>query len=240
MHNQSDPLAAEQQFFSSLIGGDVGALDRILADDFLLIDVMTGSEVRKPDLLAVLGSGQLKFEAIEPVESRVRLYGITAVITGRTQMSGRFSEMVFTASSRYTHVFFKEQGQWRPCVRAGNADREVTASSPLPASPSPSALWCGPTGWISQRLAVMHAAIHHLVSKRLMHALRHIIVNPGVRCHLNAPLVACPVFCRGQESPAYTPVSMILSNVPTLDIANRAGWIAAVCVGTQIDFQKPS
>ena len=113
MHNQSDPLAAEQQFFGSLIGGDVGALDRILGDDFLLIDVMTGSEIKKPDLLAVLGSGQLKFEAIQPLESQVRLYGITAVITGRTQMSGRFGEAVFTASSRYTHVFVKEQSQWR-------------------------------------------------------------------------------------------------------------------------------
>jgi hypothetical protein len=113
MHNQPDPLAAEQQFFSSLIGGDVGALDRILADDFLLIDVMTGSEVKKPDLLAVLGSGQLKFEAIQPAESQVRRYGITAVITGRTQMSGRFGERPFTASSRYTHVFVKEQSQRR-------------------------------------------------------------------------------------------------------------------------------
>jgi ketosteroid isomerase-like protein len=113
MHDQSGPLAAEQQFFSSLTAGDVGALDRILGDDFLLIDVMTGSEVKKPDLLAVLESGQLKFEAIQPVESQVRLYGITAVITGRTQMSGRFGETAFTASSRYTHVFVKEQGQWR-------------------------------------------------------------------------------------------------------------------------------
>lgn len=113
MHSQSDPLAAEQQFFSSLIGGDVWELDRILGDDFLLIDVMTGSEVKKPDLLAVLGSGQLKFEAIQPVESQVRLYGLTAVITGRTQMSGRFGETPFTASSRYTHVFVEDQGQWR-------------------------------------------------------------------------------------------------------------------------------
>ena len=113
MDSQSDPLAAEQQFFRSLIRGDVGALDRILGDDFLLIDVMTGSEVKKPDLLAVLASGQLKFEAIQPLESQVRLYGITAVITGRTQMSGRFGEAVFTASSRYTHVFVKEQNQWR-------------------------------------------------------------------------------------------------------------------------------
>jgi Domain of unknown function (DUF4440) len=87
MHEKLDSLAAEQQFFSSLIGGDVGALDRILGDDFLLIDVMTGSEVKKADLLAVLRSGQLKFGAIEPIESQVRHYGITAVITGRTQMT---------------------------------------------------------------------------------------------------------------------------------------------------------
>jgi hypothetical protein len=72
MHDKLDPLEAERQFFSSLIGGDVEALDRILGDDFLLIDVMTGSEVKKPDLLAVLRSGQLKFEVIEPVESEVR------------------------------------------------------------------------------------------------------------------------------------------------------------------------
>jgi hypothetical protein len=119
MHNQSDPLAAEQQFFSSLIGSDVGALDQILGDDFLLIDVLTGSEVKKPALLAVLGSGQLKFEAIQPVESQVRVYGITAVITGRNQMSGRFGEMPFTAGSRYTHVFVREQSQWRLVIAQG-------------------------------------------------------------------------------------------------------------------------
>ena len=113
MHDKLNPQSTEQQFFNSLIGSDVGALDRILSDDFLLIDVMTGSEVRKPDLLAVLRSGQLKFEAIKPIESQVRHYGITAVITGRTEMSGRFGETPFTASSRYTHVFVKDQDQWR-------------------------------------------------------------------------------------------------------------------------------
>jgi ketosteroid isomerase-like protein len=28
-------------------------------------------------------------------------------------MSGRFGETPFTVSSRYTHVFVKEQSQWR-------------------------------------------------------------------------------------------------------------------------------
>jgi ketosteroid isomerase-like protein len=113
MQDELNPQAAEQQFFRSLIAGDAGSLERILSEDFLLIDVMTGSEVRKPDLLAVLGSGKLNVDSIELIESQVRRYGITAVITGRTEMKGRFGETPFTASSRYTHVFVKEQSRWR-------------------------------------------------------------------------------------------------------------------------------
>lgn len=123
MHDKSDPLAAERQFFSSLIDSDVESLDRILGDDFLLIDVMTGSKIPKSDLLAVLRTGQLKFAAIEPVESRLRLYGTTAVITGRTQMSGQFGETPFVASSRYTHVYVKVQSQWRLVSAQGTQTR---------------------------------------------------------------------------------------------------------------------
>ena len=32
----------------------------------------------------------------------------------------------------------------------------------------------------SQRLTVMHTAVHHLVPQRLMHALGHFIVDPGI------------------------------------------------------------
>ena len=113
MNDDLSPLQAEQQFFDSLIPADVQRLDSILGEDFLLIDVMTGSEITKSALLAVLGSGQLKFETIDPLEQRIRTYGETAVVTGRTQMSGRFQENPFTASSRYTHVYVKAQPQWR-------------------------------------------------------------------------------------------------------------------------------
>jgi ketosteroid isomerase-like protein len=113
MHDESGPLAVERQFFGFLIQADVKGLDRVLGDDFLLIDVMTGSEVARSDLLAVLGTGQLKFEAIEQLDSRLRLYGETAVVTGRTQMSGQFGGTPFAATSRYTHVYVKTQSQWR-------------------------------------------------------------------------------------------------------------------------------
>ena len=113
MDDESSALPTERKFFASLNRADVQTLDSILAEDFLLIDVMTGSEITKSALLAVLGSGQLKFETIDPLEQRIRTYGETAVVTGRTQMSGRFQENPFTASSRYTHVYVKAEPQWR-------------------------------------------------------------------------------------------------------------------------------
>ncbi len=94
-------------------------LNRLLSDDFALIDVMSGSEVTKSAFLSVIQSGQLQFEAIEPINSRLRLYGTTAVINGQTQMSGQFGEMPFTVKSRYTHVYVEQQGQWRMVAAQG-------------------------------------------------------------------------------------------------------------------------
>ena len=112
-------LAADKRFFDALIAGDAQALDHILADDFILIDVMSGSEITKPAFLAAIGSGQVKFEAIEPADNRVRLYQATAIITGRTQMKGRLGDAPFAATSRYTHVFVSLQNEWRLATAQG-------------------------------------------------------------------------------------------------------------------------
>ena len=119
MNDNSEPLAAENQFFTGLLESNVETLDRILAEDFMLIDVMGGSEIPKAVLLEVIRSGQLKFETIERLDSRVRFYQTAAVITGSTQMSGRFGATPFTAHSRYTHVFVEEQSEWRLVAAQG-------------------------------------------------------------------------------------------------------------------------
>ena len=113
MKDEEEPMAAERAFFKALVEANPEDLDRILADDFLLIDVMGGSEITKDALMAILGSGQLKFESIEPSEPRIRLYQTTAVITGLTRMSGRFGETPFMVRSRYTHVYVEQHGRWR-------------------------------------------------------------------------------------------------------------------------------
>jgi ketosteroid isomerase-like protein len=117
--SKQSPEVVEQVFFTGLIDADADALARVLADDFLLIDVMTGSEVERSALLEVVGGGQLKFERIERTQYRVRRYGTTAVITGRTEMKGWFGGQAFEASSRYTHVLVDEGEGWRMVAAQG-------------------------------------------------------------------------------------------------------------------------
>jgi hypothetical protein len=45
MTDQSDPLEADRLFFASLLEVRLDALDQLLSDDFILVDVMSGSEV---------------------------------------------------------------------------------------------------------------------------------------------------------------------------------------------------
>jgi uncharacterized protein DUF4440 len=119
MNAEAESLAAEDRFFGALLEGDMEGLDRVLADDFILIDVMTGSEITKSSLLAVIGAGQLQFDVIERAGHLVRVYQTTAVITGRTEMKGRFGDAPFAASSRYTHVYVEQQGVWHLVAAQG-------------------------------------------------------------------------------------------------------------------------
>jgi len=106
-------LAAEDRFFGALLQADGEALGALLTPDFVLIDVMTGSEIPKPALVGVVGSGQLRFEVIERLEGRVRRHGSAAVVTGRTRLRGRYGAQPFEAHSRYTHVYLRRKAGWR-------------------------------------------------------------------------------------------------------------------------------
>ena len=116
---QNDPVAVERRFFTSLVEANVMALDEILTDDFLMIDVLSGQEVAKAFLLDAIRSGQLIFERIEPIDAQVRHYGPAAIVTGHTQMNGRYGESAFAAHSRYTHVYVQDDEQWKMASAQG-------------------------------------------------------------------------------------------------------------------------
>jgi ketosteroid isomerase-like protein len=112
MSDTSGALAADRDFFKALTDGNGDALKRLLADDFILVDVMRGGEVPKTAVVDLVGSGQLKFESIVAADVRARRYASTAIVSGRTEMRIRFEQTSVAVKSRYTHVYVETQGLW--------------------------------------------------------------------------------------------------------------------------------
>jgi len=94
------------------IHADATALDRIYAADF--IGVGPSGRVRtKPQVILDFTSGDLKFQSITTDDVQVRVYGDTAVETGRSIMNGQDKGQTVPRDTRFTRVWVKQQGRWR-------------------------------------------------------------------------------------------------------------------------------
>jgi ketosteroid isomerase-like protein len=113
MSDSSGALEADREFFKALTDGNGDALNRLLADDFILVDVMRGAEVPKSALVELVGSGQLKFESIAHADAHERRYGSTAIIIGRTEMRMLLEQTSVTVTSRYTHIYVEADRRWK-------------------------------------------------------------------------------------------------------------------------------
>jgi ketosteroid isomerase-like protein len=127
MTDTRDVLDAENGFFGALLAFDRAALSDLLAPDFVLIDVLTGTEIPREILVDAVGSRQLVFESIVRADGRVRQYGDTAIVTGETRMRGRYSEQSFIAHSRYTHVYVRGAAGWQLVTAQGTPIAPATA-----------------------------------------------------------------------------------------------------------------
>ena len=103
-------------FFTALLDRDLSALEALLADDFVIVEVGTGSVHPRLAFLEAIRDGAVAFEAIEthPDETQIRHYGNIAVVIGQTTMSFVDAEgSAFRAGSRYTHIFGIDGGRWQ-------------------------------------------------------------------------------------------------------------------------------
>jgi ketosteroid isomerase-like protein len=111
---QEDVIKLENEFARSVASNDVDALDRILADEWIIIDP-DGSIIDKARFLGVIKSGVLSHESMESTLLRVRLYVNTAVVTGLTTTKGKFMGQDFASCERATDIFVKQTDRWQ-CV----------------------------------------------------------------------------------------------------------------------------
>ena len=92
--------------------GDITFLSGVLADDFVGVGPR-GFTLTKPEWLARLQSGDLRYTSIEWDDVQARVYGDSAVLVGRQTQSGAYQQHDIQGQFRTTLVFVEQQGKWR-------------------------------------------------------------------------------------------------------------------------------
>jgi ketosteroid isomerase-like protein len=101
-----------ENWLDALKRGDMAALNRIIADDFMIIGA-EGTVRSKDEDLAPIKSGALKFESLTTEGVRVFVYGDTAVVTGIGIYKGNFKGRAVNIRERFFDVYQRRKGQWK-------------------------------------------------------------------------------------------------------------------------------
>jgi ketosteroid isomerase-like protein/quercetin dioxygenase-like cupin family protein len=105
-------LQMEREWAAALVAADIGKIDNIVADDWVLTDPM-GQRVSRKDANEELRSGALKFDSTTHSDLKVSVYGDTAVVSGRSKDKGTYKGMDIGGDYAFTDVFVKRDGRWR-------------------------------------------------------------------------------------------------------------------------------
>jgi ketosteroid isomerase-like protein len=102
----------DQERIQAQITADTVALKRIYADDFLGIGP-TGVMRAKAEVIADFTSHALTYQSITTADVHVRVYGNTAVETGRSTMVGQDRGKAVPRENRFTRVWVMTLGRWQ-------------------------------------------------------------------------------------------------------------------------------
>jgi len=105
-------LALERAWDTAVVKRDVKSLDRILADDFMLIWI-NGQISGKREMLANVAARKADIDPFETEDVNVRIYGDAAILTGRFTQTARLGERHETNQFRYTDVYHRTRRGWQ-------------------------------------------------------------------------------------------------------------------------------
>jgi ketosteroid isomerase-like protein len=111
---EEELLKLEKAFAEAIVKNDLEGIGRLVADDWIIIDP-NGEIVDRARFFEVIQSGALTHDMMESEDSRVRVYGDSAVVTAITRTRGKFMGQEFSTQERATDVFVRRDARWR-CV----------------------------------------------------------------------------------------------------------------------------
>jgi len=101
------------QWRQALLKADVATYDKLTADSFITIGT-AGRAFTKAEIVELLNSGKLKYDAYDYSDVKVRLYGDAAVVNCMLNQKGRIGDRDLIAGPfLVVLVWAKRNGQWQ-------------------------------------------------------------------------------------------------------------------------------
>jgi ketosteroid isomerase-like protein len=102
----------DTQYQAAVKANDAATMDRILADDVVLV-VGNGTVQTKADLLNEARSGRITYEHQEELEQNVRIWGDTAVVTAKLWGKGTEEGKPFEWKLWFSDTYVRTPKGWR-------------------------------------------------------------------------------------------------------------------------------
>lgn len=116
---EKEVLDVDTQRAEAYVNGDVATLDRILAEDVTYVHP-TGKVETKAEVIAGFKNQDRKYKSIKRDDVVVRIYGSTAVVTGRNTISAEYQGKNYDVQNRFTRVYVKQAGNWHLVAHHGS------------------------------------------------------------------------------------------------------------------------
>jgi uncharacterized protein (TIGR02246 family) len=106
--------ALEEEWRQALLTNNIAVIDRLLADDYTAITAY-GTIETKAQILSAHREGKRRFLALDISDRKIRVYGNTAVVTSRADVTLKNEQQQSTTGKfRYTRVYNRNSsGQWK-------------------------------------------------------------------------------------------------------------------------------
>lgn len=108
----SELLRLEQVWNDAHLKGDADSLEALWAND-ITVTVPKMQVMLKPQLIAFARSGRMKFQKYETSDLQARVYGDTAVVTGRLLRTRTLGDQQVNDDWRFTKVYVRQSGKWQ-------------------------------------------------------------------------------------------------------------------------------
>jgi hypothetical protein len=111
---EAELMQIERDIGEANIKRDKAFFEKVEADEFIFTDAGGGVTTKAEDVASLdKPAGETKLISYVPDDMKARVYGRTAVVTGRVTSTYKRQDKEIVSRTRFTDVFVKRNGRWQ-------------------------------------------------------------------------------------------------------------------------------